>query len=79
MIDEAAGMWLAAIPAGLNPFAWLVAFVLFRLFDIKKPWPASYFENQKEGGINVMMDDIFAGFYAFIGTTIFMAYYQGHV
>lgn len=67
VIDEVAGMWLAALPAGTDWRFWVIAFLLFRLFDIKKPWPASYYDNKESGGWNVMMDDIVAGFYAFLG------------
>lgn len=67
VIDEVVGVWIAALPAGTNPLLWLLAFVLFRLFDIYKPWPASYFDNKSRGGFDVMMDDVVAGIYAFPG------------
>ena len=64
VIDEFAGMWIAAIPAGDSLFLWFVAFATFRLFDIRKPWPASYYDKKGKGAWAVMMDDIIAGFYA---------------
>jgi phosphatidylglycerophosphatase A len=67
VVDEVAGMWIAAIPAATHPELWVVAFILFRLFDIYKPWPASFFDKRATGGIDVMMDDVIAGFYAFLG------------
>ncbi len=67
VIDETAGMWIAAIPAGTTWELWLVAFLLFRLFDIKKPWPASYYDKKRKGAWAVMMDDLVAGAYAFLG------------
>lgn len=67
VIDEVAGMWIAAIPAATVPALWAVAFVLFRFFDIYKPWPASYFDNKKRGGWDVMLDDVIAGIFALCG------------
>ena len=67
VVDEVIGVWIAAIPAEKFPYCWLAAFVLFRLFDITKPWPASYFDRKKRGGVDVMMDDVIAGIYAFLG------------
>ena len=70
VVDEVVGMWIAAIPAGTNTGLWLIAFLLFRLFDIWKPWPASYFDNNSKGGFGVMMDDVVAGIYALLGVSI---------
>ena len=75
VIDELAGQWLACVFAllsfgGLMPIthfslpAFFLAFVLFRLFDIWKPWPVSWAENNLKGGLGVMMDDIVAGLMA---------------
>jgi phosphatidylglycerophosphatase A len=63
VIDEVFGMIAAMCfnPAGWIPL--LAAFALFRLFDIVKPWPASYFD-QMSGGAGVMLDDLAAGIYA---------------
>ncbi len=61
--DEWAGMLitLAFAPAGL---VWvLVGFLLFRLFDILKPFPANYFDRQNDG-VGIVMDDVVAGIYA---------------
>lgn len=68
VVDEVVGMWIAAIPAASNPVLWLAAFILFRLFDITKPFPASYFDKSERGGaLYVMLDDVVAGIYAFFG------------
>ena len=72
VIDEVVGQWLTLIPviimvdfaAPFFPFYIVLAFILFRLFDIKKPWPVSYFDKQVGGPIGVMGDDIVAGIYA---------------
>ena len=60
VIDEIAAfvLVLAFTPQGL---IWLVmAFVLFRIFDITKPWPIRYFDRTLKGGFGVMFDDLLA-------------------
>lgn len=65
VLDEVVGMWLVfASPMVPRSAAWLVAgFVLFRVFDIWKPFPARWF-NSRSGSLYVMMDDVVAAFYA---------------
>ncbi len=54
-------LWLA--PSG---WVWLVSgFLLFRVFDILKPWPIRWLDRQVEGGVGIMLDDLLAGVYAF--------------
>jgi phosphatidylglycerophosphatase A len=74
VIDEAAGMWLALLPTGMNPVLIAAAFVLFRLFDIWKPWPISYLDSKLPGEWGVMADDLLAGVYAAVGVYILGAY-----
>jgi phosphatidylglycerophosphatase A len=65
VVDEVAGQWLAlifAVPGNLWMFA--VGFVLFRIFDIWKPWPANWADKHLAGGWGIMLDDIVAGIYA---------------
>ncbi len=71
VIDEWAGMWLAAF--GLNTFTnfnmWvglLIGFIGFRIFDIAKPWAVSWCERKIPGAWGVLMDDIAAGGYVLI-------------
>lgn len=66
VIDEVAGQWIAMIPAYGSLPLYLLSFVLFRFFDILKPWPVSYFEKHVEGAAGVMGDDIVAGIMAAI-------------
>jgi len=64
--DEFAGFWLTAY---LLPDGWwwvLVAFVLFRVFDILKPWPISWLDKRMKGGFGIMIDDIVAGLFAWL-------------
>jgi phosphatidylglycerophosphatase A len=63
VIDEVAGYLLTL---ALVPFSWqsvAAAFVLFRIFDVLKPWPASAFDRMKNG-FGVVMDDLAAGVWA---------------
>ena len=66
VIDEVAGQWIALIPAALNPFLIILAFILFRFFDILKPWPICFIDKKVKGAAGVMGDDIVAGFFAAI-------------
>lgn len=61
VVDEVAGQWivLAAAPPGALYVA--LAFVLFRIFDIAKPWPVSWADRNLKGGFGVMADDVIAG------------------
>jgi phosphatidylglycerophosphatase A len=64
VVDEVAGY---ATTMFLAPLAWqyvLAGFVYFRVFDIVKPWPASYFDRHSHSGFGVTMDDVAAGVYA---------------
>lgn len=62
VVDEAAGMLLALAGLTAHASVWgvLIAFGLFRIFDILKPWPISWADQQK-GALGVMLDDIVAG------------------
>ncbi|NVK37713.1 MAG: phosphatidylglycerophosphatase A [Gammaproteobacteria bacterium] len=60
VIDEWIGMWITMFlaPQGI---AWLVwGFILFRIFDIAKPWPIKWFDQHVKGGFGIMMDDVVA-------------------
>ena len=67
IIDELFGQWLTLLFFSAMPIWYLaVAFVLFRLFDIFKPWPVKWAETAFPGGLGVMIDDGVAGLYALI-------------
>jgi phosphatidylglycerophosphatase A len=62
--DEFVGYWITMFAA---PAGWLwvaVGFVLFRVFDIWKPWPIRVADQQVHGGLGIMLDDVLAGIYA---------------
>lgn len=66
VIDEFLGIFVTLTAAPAHPLAWLLGFLLFRVFDIAKPFPASWFDQRIHGGVGIMMDDIIAGIYAFL-------------
>ncbi|MEE8339561.1 MAG: phosphatidylglycerophosphatase A, partial [Xanthomonadales bacterium] len=55
---------------------WLAAFVLFRLFDIWKPWPIRQCEKYFKGGLCIMVDDIIAALYAMAILAFFQSWGQ---
>lgn len=69
--DEFIGLWitLGGITLGGTTLAWVPAqwqwiiagFLLFRLFDIWKPWPISWCDRNIHGGFGIMLDDVLAG------------------
>jgi phosphatidylglycerophosphatase A len=62
--DEIAGMMITMLAV---PPAWWgapTAFVLFRLFDIAKPWPIREIDHGMGGGVGIMLDDVLAGLFA---------------
>lgn len=62
--DEIAGY---LITLWFVPFSWSVAvlgFVLFRFFDIVKPWPIKWIDEKVHGGLGIMLDDVLAGLFA---------------
>lgn len=64
VVDEVLGQWIALAALGAWTWQWaLAAFVLFRLFDIVKPWPVRKLE-RLPGGAGIVLDDLGAGAYA---------------
>lgn len=65
VIDEVAGMLitLALLPVSIP--AVVLGFLLFRLFDVIKPYPAAQLEHL-HGGLGIMLDDVFAGLYSYL-------------
>lgn len=62
-VDEVAGQLLSLVWLPVHPLVMAAGFLLFRLFDIVKPWPARPAE-RLPGGVGVMADDLVAGLYA---------------
>lgn len=70
VIDEIVGMFIALTAAPNHPAAWGIGFILFRIFDIFKPFPVSWFDKHIHGGFGIMMDDIIAGIYALLSLQV---------
>jgi phosphatidylglycerophosphatase A len=88
VIDEVVGMWIALMPLsfglwhiGARPSlfpwpGWVSGFLLFRLFDIWKPWPVRWADRLK-GPTGVMLDDVLAGLMAAALVTLMAAVAHG--
>jgi phosphatidylglycerophosphatase A len=65
--DEFAGFWLTMMVVPLfkipaDDWKWLITgFILFRFFDMVKPWPIGWLDKRVHGGLGIMLDDIVAG------------------
>jgi phosphatidylglycerophosphatase A len=60
VIDEAVGQWISYLFIAMTPLIWIAGFILFRLFDIFKPWPINR-SQQLKAGWGIMIDDVLAG------------------
>lgn len=74
VIDEVAGQWMTLAVVPLDPLLYGIGFVLFRVMDITKPWPANWLDRNVSGGLGVMLDDIAAGAYASIALYLIAEY-----
>lgn len=64
VVDEVVGQWLALAAVPADPIAYAAGFLLFRAFDILKPWPVGWADRRLKGGFGIMADDVIAGIYA---------------
>jgi phosphatidylglycerophosphatase A len=70
--DEIVAFLPLAAVASASILLQLVAFALFRLFDIWKPFPIRELEKHVKGGLGVMIDDVVAAFYAYVAFALFV-------
>lgn len=63
VVDEVAGQWLVLMFTPPEVELFVLGFIVFRVLDIWKPWPASWADRYVKGGLGVMLDDLFAAFY----------------
>ena len=70
--DEICGMYLTALFAPPSIAGFFAAFVLFRVFDIVKPWPIRDLDHRMRGGAGIMLDDLVAALYA----ALLLAFYR---
>ena len=64
VLDEVVGFLAACLVLPAHPLWLPVAFVLFRFFDIAKPWPIRDLDHRLHGGVGIMLDDLVAALYA---------------
>ena len=62
--DEIGGMFITLILVPITASNLLIGFVLFRFFDILKPYPISWLDKNVDGGLGIMIDDVLAGIFA---------------
>ncbi len=73
--DEIVGYFITMIAVPLD-WKWIVAgFILFRFFDILKPWPIKWVDAKVSGGIGIMLDDVLAGIFALIGLHLMIHFF----
>ncbi len=72
VVDEVVGVLIALAVAGGNFSAQVVAFIVFRAFDIMKPWPINQLQHLSPSGLAVMADDVMAGFLAAMCVSIWL-------
>jgi phosphatidylglycerophosphatase A len=65
-IDEIVGQMIALSLAPSHPAALLAGFILFRLFDIFKPFPIGWIDQHLHGGLAIMLDDVVAGIFSLV-------------
>jgi len=76
VIDEVAAIWLVLTFVPVSFVGWLIAFVVFRFFDVVKPWPVSLADAKLKGGFGIMADDIIAALYTLLVLWL-MQFYLG--
>lgn len=75
--DEVIGFWITMIAVPVLNWQWLATgFVLFRFFDIVKPWPVKLADKRLQGGFGIMFDDVLAGIYALICMQLLHYYFN---
>jgi phosphatidylglycerophosphatase A len=74
VIDETVGMMITTLLLTSNPLHWVLAFVLFRIFDIAKLWPASIFD-KRPGGFNIMIDDVIMALVSLLALQSIITYF----
>ena len=66
VIDEIVGILIALAIAPAEPLFWILGFILFRFFDILKPFPINLLDERIHGGLGIMLDDVLAGVYSLL-------------
>ena len=85
VIDEVVGQMLTLLAVPIYEtlytlptiYYYVVSFLFFRLFDIWKPYPINYVDNNTEGALGIMFDDILASIYSIFSLTIIFFFLGG--
>lgn len=73
--DEFVGLWITMLWVPITPLNLALAFIIFRAFDILKPWPISALDKNLKGGLGIMTDDVVAGLFSNLILQIFLWFY----
>lgn len=72
--DEFVGLWITMLFAPVSWASAILGFLLFRFFDVLKPWPIKAIDEKVSGGFGIMFDDIIAGIFALIALQLVLHY-----
>ncbi len=72
VIDEICGYLVTMMLAPVTWQAIIAGFILFRIFDIFKPWPIKFLDQRIAGGIGIVVDDLMAGIYALLSLQLIL-------
>ncbi len=73
--DEFVGLWITMIAVPKSCLWIAVGFLVFRFFDIIKPWPIRWFDRYVKGGLGIMIDDIVAGIFGWLTMQVILHFY----
>jgi phosphatidylglycerophosphatase A len=74
VVDEVAGMFLTLVAAPRTWWAYAIGFVLFRVVDIVKPFPAGWCDRHLHGGLGAMLDDVAAALWSLAALWLIATY-----
>lgn len=75
VIDEFVGMFISILFLPKTMLSLFIAFILFRIFDILKPFPIGFVDKRVSGGFGIMIDDVIAGIFALITAHLLYAFF----
>lgn len=73
--DEFVGMWITLIWVPISLKTLVLGFLLFRLFDVLKPFPIGWLDQRIHGGLGIMLDDVLAGVFAWLSLQLILKYF----
>lgn len=72
VVDELIGMWITLLGAAPKPSIFIAGFLLFRLFDIWKPFPIGWVDRKVPGALGTILDDVIAGIFAYLALQLLL-------